>query len=75
MFNCLLRMIHRRKIYKPRQVPKFENGSDTNTDNRSYRGVFKCSKKDWDMVILPHDKIDTFITANSPEKDMSLGQK
>ena len=57
-----------KKIYKPRQVPKFENGSDTNTDNRSYRGVFKCSKKDWDMVILPHDKIDTFITANSPEK-------
>lgn len=51
----------------PRQVPKYENGSDTNTDNRSYK-EFKCKQKDWDMVILPHDKIDSFITANSPEQ-------
>lgn len=54
--------------YKPRKVPRYENGSDANVDNRSYKNVFKCSKDDWNLVILPHDKIDSFITANSPEK-------
>lgn len=54
--------------FAPRMVPKFEDGTDTKIDHRSYKKYIKSSSKQWDMVILPHDKVDSFITANSPEQ-------
>lgn len=59
------------KAFSPRIVPKYENGTDTKLDRRTVKSDIKSNKNLWDMVILPQDKVDTFITSQSPEKRYS----